>query len=640
MTGRNEPCPCGSGKRYKACCGAIGLSRRQQPPAMVILDDYFPNLLTGFRVGEFNALLEAFPDLVILSAARDFDAVAARYFDAYPQFAGRVSKFWDQSPLREAKIAYVTFLNNADLFLPYLEHFQLPFILQLYPGGGFGLYNAQSDAKLDRVCASPLLRRIITTQTVTRAYVRERYGDGVQCDFVFGAVFQESCFEFVNTERSYFGTGKDRLDVCFAAFKYIDRAADKGYPEFIEAARRLASLTEDIRFHVIGNLTPDDVDVSGLNGRIRFHGTLVTHDLRQLFRGMDLIVSPNKLSMIYPGSFDGFPTASVTEASLAGVGMVVTDPLKLNFNFPDGEAAAVIQPTASDIVARIRHFVEHPAELARIAREGQRISARVYAPQRQIGARLEIIRAELARTTAGKCEIVDDFPPKLAESTELVLEIVRVLGLLIPADFGGGCPLDKTIYMANLIIDHQMRRTVEIGVYRGRSFIPQALAHRRTGGLVIGIDPYAAVAAQEADAPERIADEIKRWTERTDFDGIYSDLQGTVAQLGLSAHAKLIRATSDDALAQVEYPIDMLHVDGNHDAEFVKKDIANYVPLLRDGGFLIVDDIDWESVSVCLGDLDAHCDCIARFDTWGVWRKREHAGTEPPGAHRVSARSA
>jgi len=22
--GRNEPCPCGSGKKYKKCCGAIG----------------------------------------------------------------------------------------------------------------------------------------------------------------------------------------------------------------------------------------------------------------------------------------------------------------------------------------------------------------------------------------------------------------------------------------------------------------------------------------------------------------------------------------------------------------------------------------------------------------------------------------
>ena len=633
MVGRNEHCPCGSGKRYKECCGALAPSLRRLPHGIVVLDDCFPNLLTGFRVGEFNALLEAFPDLCILSAAREFEIVAAQYYDVYPQFAGRVNKFWDQTPLREAKLAYVTFLQNANMFLPYLEHFQLPFILQLYPGGQFGLYNAESDAKLDRVCASPLLRRIITTQTVTQAYVRERYGDGVHCDFVFGAVFQQSCFEFVNTERSYFGTGKGRLDVCFAAFKYSDRAVDKGYPEFIEAARCLASLTDVIQFHVIGNLTPDDVDVSALNGRIRFHGTLVTHDLRRLFRGMDLIVSPNKLSMIYPGSFDGFPTASVTEASLAGVGMVMTDPLKLNFNLPDGEAAAIIQPTATDIVARIRHFVEHPAELARMAREGQRISAQVYAPQRQIGARLEIIRAELAGTTAGKHKIVDDFQPKLADSTEFVLEIARVLGLLIPADVGGGCPLDKAIYMANLIIDHQMRRTVEIGVYRGRSFIPQALAHRRTGGLVIGIDPYTAVAAQEADAPQRIADEIKRWTERTDFDRIYADLQGIVAELGLSTHATLIRATSDDALTQMGCPIDMLHVDGNHDTKFVKSDLANYCPLLRDNGFLIVDDIDWDSVSVCLGDLDARFDCVTRFDTWGVWRKRDDAGSKQSSAH-------
>jgi glycosyltransferase involved in cell wall biosynthesis/predicted O-methyltransferase YrrM len=639
MTGRNEPCPCGSGKRYKACCGAVGPPRRQPQPSIVVLDDHFPDLSSGFRVGEFNALLEAFPELCVLSAARDFDASAARYFDAYPQFAGRVSRFWDQSPLREAKLAYVTFLNNAAVFLPYLEHFQLPFILQLYPGGGFGLHNPESDAKLDRVCASPLLRRVIATQTVTQAYVRERYGERVPCDLIFGAVFQASSFEFANSERSYFGMGKDRLDVCFAAFKYTDRAADKGYPEFIEAACRVAAASENVRFHVIGNLTPDDVDVTALGGRVQFHGTLVTHDLQRLFRGMDLIVSPNKPSVISPGSFDGFPTASVTEASLAGAGMVVTDPLGLNADFPDGEAAAIVQPTASDIAARILRFVEHPAELVRMAREGQRISARVYAPQRQIGARLEIIRAELARSTVGKNDVTDDFGSEPARASDLELEIARVLGSLIPADFGGGCPLDKAIRMAKLIVDHGMRRTVEIGVYRGRSFIPQALALRRTGGLVIGIDPYDAVAANEADAPERIADEIRQWTERTDFNAIFIGVQRMVAQLGLSAHARLIRATSDDALAQVEYPIDMLHVDGNHDTEFVKSDLANYVPLLRDGGFLIVDDIDWESVSVCLGDLDAHCDCIDRFDTWGIWRKRERGVTEPSSADLASARS-
>src|SRR4051812_18299951 len=31
--GRNQPCLCGSGKKYKRCCGAIAVSSSPQPPS-------------------------------------------------------------------------------------------------------------------------------------------------------------------------------------------------------------------------------------------------------------------------------------------------------------------------------------------------------------------------------------------------------------------------------------------------------------------------------------------------------------------------------------------------------------------------------------------------------------------------------
>jgi hypothetical protein len=32
--GRNDPCPCGSGKKYKRCCGALGSTNTQQSPGL------------------------------------------------------------------------------------------------------------------------------------------------------------------------------------------------------------------------------------------------------------------------------------------------------------------------------------------------------------------------------------------------------------------------------------------------------------------------------------------------------------------------------------------------------------------------------------------------------------------------------
>ena len=45
-------------------------------------------------------------------------------------------------------LVYVNFLNNAIAYLPWLLEHRVPFVTTLYPGGGFGLHEAASDAKL------------------------------------------------------------------------------------------------------------------------------------------------------------------------------------------------------------------------------------------------------------------------------------------------------------------------------------------------------------------------------------------------------------------------------------------------------------------------------------------------------------
>ncbi len=588
---------------------------------LVILDDYFPNLLTGFRIAEYNAYLDAFPDLLIMSVSNEFDRTASEYFARFPRFKNRVKRF-DQATLLRARLAYVTFLENAHIFVPYLEYFRVPFVLQLYPGGGFGLHNPERDAKLDRVCSSPMLRRIITTQSITDHYIHARFDGRVKTDFIFGAVFDDSLFEPVVDQRTYFGVGKSMLDVCFAAFKYMPLAADKGYPEFVDAAHRISAASDKVRFHVVGNIESSDIDVGALGDRIQFHGSLTTGDLRRLFLQMDLIVSPNKVSQIYHGNFDGFPTATVTEAALAGVVMVTADPLGLNQVFPDDDAIAIIEPTASSVADRILRFVGDPPSVQHMARRGRDLSVEMYKPQHQLAPRMDILREELSHTGRPNVPLAASAPPVIGDTSAVALDVLRVFGLLPPADFGGGCPLDKALYLANAVVRNNMQCTLEIGVYRGRSLIPQALAHKRTGGLVIGIDPFRRSSARELEAPAEYAAEIDNWLESTDFDAVYAQLSADLTELDLNPHVNLIRATSDDALPRVKNVLDMLHIDGNHDSVFVRRDLANYLPLLRKGGLLIMDDVDWQSVAACLDDVEASCVSVDRFAGWGVWRKR------------------
>lgn len=363
---------------------------------LVILDDFFPNLLTGFRIAEFNAYLKVFENVRVLSTLDQFEDEHARYAARYPHFARRVQRFSPKA-LGRPRLAHVVFLNNAAAHLPVLEDRGIPFVMTLYPGGGFGLDEAQSDEKLARVLSSPLLRSVITTQHVTDRYLRNfasthrlRLPPTRQ---ILGVVVHPLYFDGeLPAHQPYFGEGKDVLDICFVAEKYMPCGTNKGYPEFIAAALSLQG-EPAVRFHVVGSFTPSDLDVTPLGNRIRFHGRIETVNLPMFFSGMDVIVSPNKPRVLHPGNFDGFPTGSCTEAALCGVTVVASDSLGQNPGYPDGRGMLIIQPTAEAVEEAIRELVTHAHRVGEMARLGQALTRQWYAPGVQIGGRLELLQS-------------------------------------------------------------------------------------------------------------------------------------------------------------------------------------------------------------------------------------------------------
>jgi len=363
---------------------------------LVVLDDFFPNLLTGFRVAEYNAYLGAFDNLRVLSALSGFATEHARYAARYPQFAPRVERF-SQRDLRGAKLAYINFLNNAALFLPHLERRGLAFALTLYPGGGLGLHEPPSDVKLLQVLSSPLLRSLTVTQPVTERYVIDfAAGHGLRLPplhLVPGVVVNPMYFgSALPAHGPYFGEAKAVFDVCFVAEKYMARGENKGYPEFITMAHALRD-EPALRFHVVGSFTADDVDVAALGQHIRFAGRVETTDLPGFFSGMDLVVSPNKPFVLHPGNFDGFPTGSCVEASLCGVAVMASDALEQNPGYRSGESMLIVPPEVEALVEALRGLLREPGRVASIARAGQALTRRWYAPEVQIGRRREILEA-------------------------------------------------------------------------------------------------------------------------------------------------------------------------------------------------------------------------------------------------------
>ena len=57
-------------------------------------------------------------------------------------------------------------------------------------------------------------------------------------------------------------------------------------------------------------------------------------------------------------------------------------------------------------------------------------------------------------------------------------------------------------------------------------------------------------------------------------------------RLGGFKCTKFIREYSNDAISDISEDLDFVYIDGNHEYEFVKDDISNYYPLLKEGGIL------------------------------------------------------
>jgi len=174
-------------------------------------------------------------------------------------------------------------------------------------------------------------------------------------------------------------------------------------------------------------------------------------------------------------------------------------------------------------------------------------------------------------------------------------EEIRQIRDEIPKEFCA-CSLEKSRVLAHLIIEHKMKRTVEIGVYYGSSLFPQVIAQTHVGGVATGIDPYLSEKAKQFDNREFL-DPIQDFLDSIDWDAMYQGVLDIIKRHDLGDYCQILRMTSDQAVDLIEPKLDMVHIDGNHDQVRVVSDIAHYLPRLRAGGFLVIDDIGWKSVA-------------------------------------------
>lgn len=121
----------------------------------------------------------------------------------------------------------------------------------------------------------------------------------------------------------------------------------------------------------------------------------------------------------------------------------------------------------------------------------------------------------------------------------------------------------------------------EIGVWKGHH------AERLIKDLDVKqlylIDPYYAYDAY--DEPKSNQSKMKSAREEAHD------------RLGEYPNVTWIEKFSDEAVQDIEEELDFVYIDGNHEFEYVLSDMETYYPLVKEGGIVAGDDMDWKGVA-------------------------------------------
>jgi predicted O-methyltransferase YrrM len=205
---------------------------------------------------------------------------------------------------------------------------------------------------------------------------------------------------------------------------------------------------------------------------------------------------------------------------------------------------------------------------------------------------------------------------------------VKNLHQLIKADIldvGGRCDNIKGDIIKKYVNQLNAKLCVEIGVFKGSSLMHFIESLIETNGKVIGIDPYS-LNCFKNDIPsiesKKLIYEVL-FTEQKILDKIYEDLCNIIENNDLSPYVDLIKDKSENVNKQLKKEsIDILHIDGNHDEPNVSNDIKLYLPLVKVGGIIIMDDINWVGVKTSIDKyLKKHCILLESYSTFAVYKR-------------------
>lgn len=167
----------------------------------------------------------------------------------------------------------------------------------------------------------------------------------------------------------------------------------------------------------------------------------------------------------------------------------------------------------------------------------------------------------------------------------------------------GWCDQKKGCLMGDLIIQNGHTYIVDVGVFEGKSTLAMAKACQIQGkGLVHGVDSWS--------MPDCVEDEGKEnaeWWSNLKLEDHYQSFLRHLERSGVSETLKICRMSSRSAAATFPDGLDMIHIDGNHSEWSSTSDVCMWLPKVKIGGHIVMDDCDWPTTQTAIRLVKKFC---------------------------------
>ncbi len=187
----------------------------------------------------------------------------------------------------------------------------------------------------------------------------------------------------------------------------------------------------------------------------------------------------------------------------------------------------------------------------------------------------------------------------------------------------GWCSKEKAMSFMDLVFETKPKLCVEVGVYGGSSIFPVATALKLLGeGVVVGVDPWDKLECLKYFDPVEDAKDLE-WWGKINLSFIYTSYITMLKRFELEECCITMKTTSEKA-ALVLDNIDILYLDGNHAEVVMEKDAKLYLPKVRSGGYIWINDSLWKQTQKAIDILSEQCDVIKLIDNGNciLFRKR------------------